>query len=222
MSHVTSARLGRDAAEELVAYEGRQLLGVLEVPAAGRADEREHGPGQVVGGPLDVDPGPQPARRRLALQVGRQEARDERERPRRLGAEQREQPVGLRVEDLAEHLVLLQRATGVQEPAPQELREVGGVAHVVAELREVPAELPPDGLAQQLVAPTREVPVDGRPGHARDLHDVLDGRLRHAVPGDARVRRLEEAFADGQRIGRGHDQHVRAPHTDRRRRRCHR
>ena len=50
-----------DAAEELVADEVAHLVVVVEVPAAGRSDEREDARGEVVGGPFDVDAVAQPA-----------------------------------------------------------------------------------------------------------------------------------------------------------------
>ena len=79
------------------------------------------------------------------------------------------------------------------EPAPQQLDEVGGVLHAIAELGEEPGDLPRHRLPQQLVPTAGEVAVDRGPRDARCFHHVLDGGLAHAEAGDARVGRLEQS-----------------------------
>ena len=56
-------------------------------------------------------------------------------RLRRLDREQRQQPLGLGVEDLAQHHVLPHRPVRVREAPFEQLRQVGRVAHVVGERR---------------------------------------------------------------------------------------
>ena len=55
--------------------EHADLLRVVHVPTTGRADEREHEPGHVLGRGLEVDAGTDPAGALLPLQVRQQEAR---------------------------------------------------------------------------------------------------------------------------------------------------
>ena len=61
--------------------------------------------------------------------------------------------------------MLEQRPPREDEAVLEEVGEVGGVLHVVGEANEVPADLPPDGLAQQLLAAARE--TGGRSSPAR-------------------------------------------------------
>ena len=131
-----------------------------------------------------------------------QEVGDERQRLGRLDREQRQQALGLGVEDLAQHHVLGHRPLRVHEPLFEELHQVGSVTHVVGQRGEVVGELPPDGLEQQLVAPAGELAVDRRPREPRLLHDVFDRGLAQAEARDAPVRRGQQAIAQGQRIGR--------------------
>ena len=126
-----------------------------------------------------------------------QEVGDERQRLRRLGREQRQQPLGLGVHDLAQHRVLGDRAVREREAPLEQLREVGRVAHLVGELVEVVGELPADGLEQQLVAAAGELPVDRRPRDPRLLHDVVDRGLAQPEPLDAPIGRRRAAGRAG-------------------------
>ena len=109
-------------------------------------------------------PGPQPAGLGLPAQVRQQEVGDERQRLGRLGRQQRQQPLGLGVHDLAQHRVLGDRAVGVRQALLQQLGQGRGVAHLVGEPVEVVGELPADGLEQQLVPAARRTGGRSWPG----------------------------------------------------------
>src|SRR2546421_6915431 len=64
---------GEDPAQQLLADEHPDLLAVVHVPATGRADEREHEAGDVLGGLLEVDAGTDPAGPLLPFEVRQQE-----------------------------------------------------------------------------------------------------------------------------------------------------
>ena len=120
----------------------------------------------------------------------------------RLGAEQAEQAFGLGHEDLLQQLVLEQRSAGEHEAVLEQVREVGGVVHVVGQADEVAAELPADGLAQQLLAAAGELAVDRRPRDARLLHDVFDRRLGQPEPRHAGVGGGQQPLPYAERVAR--------------------
>ena len=122
---------------------------------------------------------------------------------RRLDGQQRQQALGLGVEDLA----AAPRApppTGARRPGPVRgaATRSGASRTWSAERVEVVGELPADRFEQQLVAAARELAVDRRPREPRLLHDVLDRRLGEPEPRHAPVRRRQQAVAQRQRIGR--------------------
>src|SRR5262245_41520532 len=80
-----------DAAEQFVADECAHLLLVVEIPATRRTDQGEDAAREVVGGPFDVDAVAKAAGAFFPFEVRHEEARDERQRLRRLGREQRQQ-----------------------------------------------------------------------------------------------------------------------------------
>src|SRR5437868_5586092 len=93
------ARIGsksdEDPAQELLADEQPNLLGVVHVPATGLADEREHQPGDVLSGRLEVEPGTDPAGPLLPLEVRQQERGDEVEDSVLLDGDQRQESLRL-------------------------------------------------------------------------------------------------------------------------------
>src|SRR5438105_12410473 len=79
-----------DGAEKLGGHEVADLLRVLEIPTAGGTDQRQDRAGEVVGGPVQVDPRSEPSRIDLPPEVGQEEVGDERERLGRLRSEERQ------------------------------------------------------------------------------------------------------------------------------------
>ena len=118
---------GRDAApgQGLRRRCRRGARRVDQVSAPGPGSSRSQRPGasiseriaagEVLGGAVEVDAGAQPAGLGLPREVRVQEVGDERQRLGRLDRQQRQQPLGLGVEDLAQHRVLGHRPVRVRE-----------------------------------------------------------------------------------------------------------
>ena len=62
-----------------MADQGADLVGVFEVEAARGTDERQERPGEVLGRPIEIDPGAQAAGLLFAGKVRKQEVGDERQ-----------------------------------------------------------------------------------------------------------------------------------------------
>ena len=134
--------------------------------AAGRRDERQGHPGDVLGTHLEIDPGPDQPCVLVACQEGQEVGGDVLEHPVLLDGDERHEPIGLGLEHLLQDRVREHFFPGERQRPLEERLEVGSLAELGAEAGEEAGHLPTDGVAQELVAPAREQPVDRGAGDA--------------------------------------------------------